>query len=301
MRDRRWIDHEPELRGELQRRQLPQPAEQPLGPAPHEHELAGVLDPDQRAGQQRQLALLLAPRDHGELVLPAGARSLAMHGDRADQATRRGRRAQRRAELHEALVEIARRGGLGQRLHQRAGALPQRLHPRGRLDVVLDREHPREHPRDVAVDQRRALIERDRRDRARRVRADPGYPAELGRTPRQLAAPRLPNGARAGPQVPRPRVVAEPAPGSEHVVERCGGEHRNRRKLRHPALPVRDHRRHPRLLQHDLADPDRVGIPRSTPRQIAAHGRVVRGHGLGDRAIPVGRHRPLVPGRRDER
>jgi hypothetical protein len=104
--------------------QLPEPAEQALGCAAREHDLVTVGHPQRGAREDRQLALLLARGDDREFLLAAGARGLAVRGERADEAARRRRRAQRRAELHQALVEIAGRVGRGQGGHQLAGTLP---------------------------------------------------------------------------------------------------------------------------------------------------------------------------------
>ncbi len=169
-----------DIQSMLSLRQLPQPAEQALGAASREDDLVAALQPQRRARQHRQLVEALALRDDGQLVLAAFDRGAAVLRERAHEAARPRRRADRRAELHQALVERARRVRLGQCRHQLAGALPQRLAARSALDVVRDREHASEHPRDVAVDERRLLAERDRRDRTRRVRPDAGDLAELG-------------------------------------------------------------------------------------------------------------------------
>jgi hypothetical protein len=163
-----------------------------------------------------------------------------------------------------------------QRGHQLAGALPQRTLAGARLDVVIDCEHASEHARDVAVDERRAFTVCDRCDRTRGVRTDARHLAQLARTRWQRAGERLCHRLRPSVEVARARVVAEAGPRSEHVIEPRGGERAHRRKLRHPALPVRDHGLDARLLQHDLADPDRVRIARATPGQVAAVTPVVR-------------------------
>jgi hypothetical protein len=260
---------------------LPESSEQATRDTPPDDDLARRLDPHQRAREHRQLVRGLAGRDHGELGLASGLRSHARSRERTREATRLLRRAQRRPELHQPLIQIARRTGLGQCQHQLAGALPEELGPGGGLDVELDPEHAGEHAGDVAVDQRHALVVRDRRDRARGVRPDPADRAQLGSGARQLLA----DLARGGVQVARTRVVAEPGPLREHVVERRGGERAQRRELREPALPVRDHGRDAGLLEHHLADPDRVRISRAAPRQVSLHRRVMRDHGLGDAAI----------------
>ena len=261
---------------DLQGRQLPQPAEQTVGTPPREEDLVAFAHPHERAREDRQLALLLARRYDGQLRLATVARCHAVLRDRTHEAARICRRADRRAELHQPLVEIAGCRGLGQRSHQLARVRPQRLRARGRLDVLGEAVHARQYARHVAVDERRALAVRDARDRSRGVRPDPGHLAQVRSAPRQRSRELRGDRLRALLEVARARVVAEPGPRGEHVVERRGRERGHRRKLRHPALPVRDHRRDARLLQHDLADPDRVRIARAAPRQIALHLTVVR-------------------------
>ena len=141
---------------------------------------------------------------------------------------------------------------------------------------MLDREDPGEDASDIPVDQRRALAERDRRDRAGGVGTDASHVAQLARAPGQFTGPLRIERLRARMQVARARVVAEAGPRGEDVVERRGRERGDRREALHPALPVRDHRRDAGLLQHDLADPDRVRIARPSPRQVAPHHREVR-------------------------
>ena len=285
------IDGHAEPLRDVELRQLPQAAEQARGGPPPDDDLAVGLDPHVRAREHGELVLLLAPRHHRQLVLPARALRRAQLRERADEAAGRGRGADRGAELHQALVQVTRLRGLRQLGHQLAGFRPQLLHAARRPHVVPDREHAREHARHVAVDERCALAVRDRRDRARRIRTDARHAAQLARGARQRVA----DGLRTRVQIARSRVVSEPRPGGEDVVERRGGERRHRRKLRHPALPVRDHRRDARLLQHDLADPDRVRIARPPPRQVALDARVVRDDRIGDLASGRTAHAVRIP------
>ncbi len=175
------IDDRAEAARKLERRQLPQPTEQPVWPAAREHERAALLDPHERPGQHLQFVLLLARGGDRQLVLAPGARGLAMHGDRTHETPGRGRRAHRRAELHEALVQLAGCSCHRQCLHELAGVQPQRLHGGGGFDRVLDSIHASEHACDVAIDERRALTKRDRRHRACGIWPDPGDRAQLGR------------------------------------------------------------------------------------------------------------------------
>jgi hypothetical protein len=102
-----------DLQRRVRLRQLPQAAEQSLGLTPGEHQLSTTLDPQLRAGEHGKLALFLARGDDRQLVLASRARGLAVRCERAQQAARLCRRAQGRAELHEALVELAWRMRVG--------------------------------------------------------------------------------------------------------------------------------------------------------------------------------------------
>ncbi len=77
----------------------------------------------------------------------------------------------------------------------------------------------------------------------------------------------------AGVQIARARVVAEPGPGLEHVVERGCGQRLHVRPACDETAEVRRHGRHRGLLQHDFRQPNPVGIRGRTatgaPGQIA--------------------------------
>lgn len=246
--DRLLVDAGAEAPGSIGVGELPQTTEQSLRDAPAEQQTLWRVDPGHRALEQGELVLGLACGHDGQLGLTAGAIRDAMSGERTDEAPRCGRRARQGAELHQALVQLAWRRVHRERTDELQRRGPQGLHAGGRLDVLVEREHAREDACDVAVDERRPFAVGDRRDRARRVRPDPRNRAQRCRRPGQCAVMRGHDLARAVPQVARARVVPEAGPRCEDIVERRVGERAHRRKLRHPALPVRDHRRDARLL-----------------------------------------------------
>ena len=88
------------------------------------------------------------------------------------------------------------------------------------------------------------------------------------------AAMRRDDGPRAGVQVAGAGVIAEPLPGMQHLVERGRGQRANIGKARHELVKIGADRRDRRLLQHDLAEPDAVGVGRlagrGAPGQVAA-------------------------------
>ena len=79
---------------------------------------------------------------------------------------------------------------------------------------------------------------------------------------------------RAFVQVARAAVVAKPRPGGEHVVERRRGQRLDGRPAGKEAQVEGDDGFDRRLLQHDLAEPDAVGVGalarRHAPGQVAA-------------------------------
>ena len=241
--------------------------------------IVGADDDERRA--VAHLAFHLRRLARKRLGVAAGAGDAGVH-PRADAAGRFLRRADRGAEIHHRLGEIA---GAALR-HQRLGAGADFGFRRRQFG--LDRIEPRDHPLDVAVDRHRPPAERDRRDRRRGVAADAGQRPQailgVGKMSAVLRRHRL----RAGVQVARAGVVAEPGPGLEHVVERRCGERFDIRPARQEFRVIRPDRLHGGLLQHDLGQPDVIGIGplarRGTPRQMAAmpvvpgeqHGRIGR-------------------------
>lgn len=86
----RRIDRNAEALRHIQRRELPQSAEQALGSTAHEDDLVPARDPDQRPREQREVRLLLARWHHRELVgAPAGVRGAQLR-ERAHEAARLG-------------------------------------------------------------------------------------------------------------------------------------------------------------------------------------------------------------------
>lgn len=102
-------------------RQLPQAAVQALGHAPGQEQAAPALEPQGCVVEQGQVLGALARGHDRELVFAARGPGLAQVAHRAHQAGGARGRAHRGAQLHEALVEVAR--GLGR--HQGAGQAPQ--------------------------------------------------------------------------------------------------------------------------------------------------------------------------------
>ena len=81
------------------------------------------------------------------------------------------------------------------------------------------------------------------------------------------------DGSRAGMQVAGAGVITEPLPELQYLVERCRGERRNIGPACHESVEIWADSRYRRLLQHNFAEPDAVGVGSDTgggsPRQRA--------------------------------
>ncbi len=273
----------------LDHRRLPESAEEAV--------LAALREEDARAGREDRgdhphLGHRALLRDDGQLVDAPGRARSARAGDRAGVAARRARGADRRAELHQGLVEASR---AGEREHP-SRRLPEELPGRTGVDRRVDPLDAGEDARDVAVDQRLGKIEREARDRAGGVGPDAVERAKRVGVRGELAAEALDDLARSQVERPRAPVVAEPAPHREHVVDARLGEAPRRRKSRHEALEIGDHRLDPGLLEHDLADPDGVRMARPTPRQIAGNAAEPGDERCGDATVSRGGRRSSPSG-----
>ena len=216
-----------------------------------EPDLTVALDPEGRAFALR-LGLL-----HGlqrQLGLATQRARLTLRGQRAQQALGIARGADRCAEVHHRLGEVA--GALGR--GDRIGGLADRL-ARARQRFI-DREQPGDDALDVGIDHHRAPPEGNRGDGGGCVGAEAGELAQLRLGVGKRAA--LSHGARAGDEIARARVVAEACPlGHDVGLGRCG-ERRDGRPALGEAGEVGRGVGGSGLLEHDLGKPHAVGIGR---------------------------------------
>lgn len=251
------------LRRGLDHRGLPEAAEQRVSAPPGQQNTASV------AHEQRRCVHFfhrLRLREQGQamrLVFPARE---ARGRERTNETERIAREADRRPELHQRLVERPGRV-VGHRL-ARDG--PDLLLRRGPPHIVLEREHPREHPDDVAVDERCADAVREARDRPRRVRSDAADAQQLVDRARHLSAEARDDLGGALVQSPGAAVVPETAPEREHVCFGRLRERLQRGKTGQKSLEIGDDGGDARLLEHDLADPHAV------PRAVVTPGEITR-------------------------
>ncbi len=183
---------------------------------------------------------------------------------RARAAARHARLADERPELHESLVVVTRTACR----HEHLRDLSQPGERARRLRVEPEAEQPAEDADDVTVHDRGPNSEGNRRHRRARVCADAGQIVPAFERQRERAARR--DHPRAAVEIARARVIAEAAPLRENRSLGRPGERLHRRETSQEARPAFLDDLDSRLLQHDLGDPDRVGIPGPPPRQVAA-------------------------------
>ena len=268
-------------------RELPQPREQPrVRPLFHRRALA--------AAQEKHRPLLGPPAAlrqlYGALRRRPPRSRKTQRRDRAGGALRRAvRHAHRRAQLHQALREIAaapRRVARGERPGQRRFV-------RGRVHGRVVVQHTRAHAQHVPVHRRRRPLKADGGDRPGGVCADAGQRKEfLDRVRKRAAA--FDEDARALLQVPGAVVVPQPLPQLQQPLLRQRREREHVRRGLQKADVVVPHRLHARLLQHDLRQPHVVRLPVRAPRQLALVSRKPRQQRLDHLPQPCSVHGPSL-------
>src|SRR5262249_46596395 len=123
----------------------------------------------------------------------------------------------------------------------------------------------------------------------RHVLAEPGQRAERLRRARPPAGAR--ELTRRGVKVPRPGVVPETRPGREHVLLRGAREPLEVREPLEELLVTSEDGRDGRLLEHDLGDPDPIGVARSPPGETAPLPAKPRDQPVADAVATPGRGR----------
>lgn len=247
----------------LHARELPETCQQAPGRTLlHEHP---SLPPDQGQGQLHLPDRGTTPR-RWDPVSQLGPTRLAetLQGTGRAAGAPAGQ-ADAGSQLHHRLVPITR--GLGghqprrQALHRPPGL--------GRIGARLLGGPPGEHPEGVAVHGRQGVPEGDAHHRAGGVRPDPGQAAEPVRVVGNTLTGRHQLRGRL-PEKPGAPVEAQALPRLQDLLLPCGRQGGQIREAFQEAEVVGDHRLHLGLLQHDLREPDPVGIPGPAPGQVPA-------------------------------
>ena len=188
----------------------------------------------------------------------------ARHSRPAGQASQRGvaGRADFAAQFHQRLVEPS---GIAPRQHG-LGHRPENPLAFGRSRVAVVGQQPAQEPQRVGLQDRLAGVEGDREDGPGRVAADARQAADDLRIAGKAAAVLGHDDPGRLVELPRPAVIAQPFPQPQDLV--LVGRRGPRSWATPPGIARSSlDRRHLRLLEHDLAHPDRVGIAVSPPGQ----------------------------------
>ena len=252
------------LRPDLDRRKLPEPTQQTVGRTTDQKQLAVRIECHQQ---------LVGDGAHARPALRGGSQFLGTLGQgpafsrqRTHRAPRRSGSTHRGPQLHERLIPIP--GPIG--IDELAGSLPQ-----ARSRGVLEVEEAGQHAPHVSIHGGHYLAVDDARDGARGVLADPRKRPETLGVLREHPAEPLPHDQGRAPEIPGPRIIAEPLPCLEHGLFVSLRKIRHRGKALHPAEVVGNRRLDAGLLEHDLGDPDPVWLPALSPREVTPVGVVV--------------------------
>jgi hypothetical protein len=132
----------------------------------------------------------------------------------------------------------------------------------------------RQDPAEIPVQGDLILAIRDRRNGGGCVGPDTGKFSKLVRGARQESGGSPHQEACRTMDLVCPMVVAQAFPRSQDPLRGRGGEGPQRRELPHPAPKIRDHRRRPSLLEHDLGHP--YGVAGDSPGIAGAPGKPAR-------------------------
>ena len=145
------------------------------------------------------------------------------------------------------------------------GQLPQPTLHRCPPRILLDAEDAGENSAHISVQDSLVLSKGQAENSPRGVRADAGEGEKGLLIIRDFAPVALQDLPGSPMEVARPRVVPQPLPHFEHVVQRGLGQGLHVGKSPEPPFQVGDDRLDLRLLQHGFRDPNHVGIAAGSP------------------------------------
>ena len=247
--------------GTLRGREPPEVLEESAGPTDDEgaatsNGASGGHEDTRRGGFRRALGIVLRvaqpPRD-------------AEGGQRAHGTRGPGRAADRLAQVHERRGDVA--GTVA--IEERLGAEQDGRAMGGRARGSGDGEHARQDARDVRLRGGHAAPEGQRRHGGRDVVAEAGKGSEGLRVLRQAAAVPPDDLARRAMEIAGAGVVAQPRPLGEDALRSRPGERGHVREAGEERLVPRPHGLHRGLLEHDLGDPDAIGVANAAPGEAA--------------------------------
>ena len=211
---------------------------------------------------------------------------VALGGPRAVEALRIAGHADGCAEFHQRLIEVARARCIDQ-----GGC--KLLHLAADPGFAcgfsgFPTSKAAKHALHIAVDHGDVFAVGDAGDSGSGVSSDAGQFAQIHRGCRDAAAEFLRNKVCRLVQHAGAAVVAETAPKREHVLLAGFGQRKHRGKaVQKGRVALNDHG-HAGLLQHDLRNPDGVGVASGAPREVAPIGVVPLQHGTAQASERLG-------------
>lgn len=135
--------------------------------------------------------------------------------------------------------------------------------------VRSDTENSGQDANNIALEDGHRPVESDAANRACRIAPDAGQCEDIMEIRRKSSAVLRNDLFRGLLEVADARVIAETFPKFMQLGGRGVGGGFDGGQLAHPALPIRYDRFDLRLLEHDLGNPDDIGIARTPPRKVA--------------------------------
>ena len=214
---------------------------------------------------------------HGPAARIAGSVGSAMGLPGAALAVRLAGGAKRGPKIHQGLVGVP-----------WPNRIKQGLTPAPEQGVVTGRwarmgRQSRQHPFDVAIQDRQRCIKRTGKDAAGGGATD----ARQGHPALQRAGPgSVHQQLRRLMQPADPGVITEALPLQPHLIQRRRGQALDRGKRLHPTRPVGESHGQLGLLQHHLGDPDAVGIEILLRRWTCAARQLLPGDAAAAMPLP---------------
>lgn len=202
----------------------------------------------------------------GNFFCEVASASTAAARDRTVSAARRLRGADRLAQFHEGLIPVAGRF----RREEALSHCPKALPAARRAKIAANGGDAGEDAGDVAVEDRERNIVSDAEDGRRGVAANPGKRERGFQSAWEFAMMASNDFFRRGVEITRATVVTEAGPEAQDFLLRGGGEHVDGGKFFEEAVVIGEDGGNARLLQHDLGDPDAVGVAADAPGEVAA-------------------------------
>ena len=257
--------------GNFQNRKFPQPAiHDTVWSLPHQ-ELASMLQHHRYKSPLRAACALLFA---WQSINDPSRKSKTVASNRTLDAFRRVGEADRRSQLHQRLIQVRARA-LSVHSHSISGnhelfsQVPEALIGLWLFRVFGDGKGARENANDVPIEDRLRFIERNAANGARRITSDARQFDHISKISRKGPAKFHGHDPGCILQIPRARIIAEPFPQLQNEVDVCSRKSTNVGQRLHPPLPIWNNGLDLGLLQHHLRNPDRIGIARPAPRQIA--------------------------------